>query len=50
MCNDPKEYLHFGCCFCDKPLPKAKRIARGFGIVCQDCSIELRRLKREASK
>ena len=45
--REPKEYLHFSCCFCGKPLPMGKKIPRGFGVVCLDCSVELRRLKRE---
>jgi DNA-directed RNA polymerase subunit RPC12/RpoP len=45
-----KESLHFSCCFCGKEMPTGKYIPINFGIVCQDCSIELRRLKREVKQ
>jgi hypothetical protein len=44
----PKESLHFGCCFCGKEMPSAKRLPVDFAIVCLDCSVELHRLKHRA--
>ena len=44
---EPKEHLDFSCCFCGKEMPTPKKIPVNFGIVCQDCSIELRALGRK---
>lgn len=44
----PKGSLHVCCCFCGKALPKGIRLPPDFGIVCLDCSVDLRKLKRKA--
>jgi RNA polymerase-binding transcription factor DksA len=45
--TNPKESLHFGCCFCGKEMPKGKRLPVDFAIICLDCSVGLRKLKHK---
>jgi len=44
-------HTHFGCCVClEKELPRGVKLPEGFGVVCQDCCVECRRLLRKNEK